>query len=349
MGQSLLDYGDVVISTLPNPDDPRLLKIHKKGFLEMLRSASPEEVDEWASFYPLWYLTRFRKMPVLWSPSGKKVRVGLPRLRSHRSDYYSWIRFLPLPRDGYWYLLTLTLFRSVSFYDAWKNINRWTSGFLHRFRVYLKTKYQAEISYLWVVEVHRDGYPHVHILFMMPYVRELSFQVLLSRFQSYWVDDRGNPLCAPQGVDLKYLGRNVSAVRDYLLKYLVKDHHRYWRVQLLSDGRVVYRKSSALIWLYKVRLFGMSRDIRAKHRERESSRPKRASDYVFYGFVSANSLHKLFYRSDGLSYEEFLEGLGKRCALEFSEDRLPILVPSAFSSQGLPSSDDVYDDLVESF
>jgi len=315
----------------------------------MLRSASPEEIDEWASFYPLWYLTRFRLMSVFWSPSMKKVRVGVPRLRSHRSDYYSWIRFLPLPRNGYWYLLTLTLYRSISFHDAWKNINRWTSKFLHRFRVYLKTKYQVEISYLWVVEVHRDGYPHVHILFMMPYVHELNFQRLLSKFQSYWVDDDGNPLCAPQGVDLKYLGRNVQAVRDYLLKYLVKDHHRYWRVVLLPDGKVAYRRSSALMWLFKVRLFGMSQDIRANLRERESSRQKKALDYVFYGLVPANRLHKLFYKSNGVSYEEFVDGLPKHCVLEFPEDRLPVLVPSAFSSRGSPSSDGDYDELVENF
>ncbi len=93
----------------------------------------------------------------------------------------------------------------------------------------------------------------------------------------------------------------------------------------------------------------MSQDIRVKLRERESSRPKRASDYVFYGFVSANRVHKLFYKSDGVSYEEFLEGLGKHCAFEFPEDRLPVLVPSAFSSQGSPSSDDVYDELIENF
>jgi len=344
-----MGYEDVVVCPMPNPDDPRLRKVHKKGFLEMLRSASSEEIDEWASLYPAWYLSRFRKMFVLWSPSAKKVRVGVPRLRSHRSDYYSWIRFLPLPRGGYWYLLTLTLYRSVSLQDAWRNINRWTSRFLHRFRVYLKTKYNAEVSYLWVVEVHRDGYPHVHVLFMMPYIYDLNFYVLLSKFQSYWVDDNGNSLCAPQGVDLKYLGRNVQAVRDYLLKYLVKEHHKYWRVGMIPDGRVVYRKSSALMWLFRVRLFGMSQDIRAKLRERESLRQKNSSDYVWYGFVSANRLHKIFYKQFGVSYEELIGGLVKHCVLEFSEENLPLLVPSAFGSQGSSLSDGFYDELMESF
>ncbi len=351
MARSVLAYQDAVVVPFPNPDHPKLFKVHKKGFVGDMKGASVDEVEEWAGLYPAWYMKRFRRLLVFWSAKDKKVRVSLPKLRSHRSDYYAWIKYLPLPEDGgYWYLLTLTLYREVGFDNAWKNVNRWTSKFLNRFRTYLKTKYGVSPSYLWVVEVHRDGYPHTHILFRMPYIHELNIKALLSMFQSYWVDDEGNPLCAPQGVDLKYIGRDVQRVRDYCLKYLVKNHHKYWRVQLLPDGRVAFRRSSSRMWLYKVKLFGMSQDIRAKMREKskEDKANKGASDYTFFGSVSANRLHKLVYKPLGIPYEYWIDNLPEIGWMEYSDDRLPELVPSAFNSRSGPS-DGVYDELVEIF
>jgi hypothetical protein len=310
---------------------------------------SDEEVEEWKALYPVWYMRRLRKLLVLWSSKDKKVRVVVPKSRAHRSDYYAWVKYLPLPEGGYWYLLTLTLYRHVGFNRAWRSINRWTSRFLNRFRTYLKTKYGVELSYVWVVEVHKDGFPHVHVLFRMPFVKELDIKTLLSMFQSYWVDDDGRPLCAPHGVDLEYIGRNVQRVREYVLKYLVKNHHKYWRVQLLPNGMVAYRQSSACMWLYRVRLFGMSQDIRAKVKERSKGRAEGGgSGYTFFGSVSSNRLHKLFYRPFGIPYEYWVENLPQVCWMEYPDKHLPVLVPSAFSSRASPS-DGSLDDLMAYF
>jgi hypothetical protein len=350
MGRSVLGYQDVVVCPFPNPDDPKLFRVHKKGFAGEIKGASPEEVEEWGALYPAWYAKVFRRLVVFHDPENKKVRVCVPKLRSHRSDYYAWIKYLPLPEGGYWYLLTLTLFRSISFDDAWKNINRWVSALLNRFRTYLKTKYKVELSYIWVIEVHRDGYPHSHILFRMPFIKDLDFKTLLSMFQSYWVDDKGNSLCAPQGVDLEYIGRDVQRVKDYVLKYLVKQHHKYWRVELLSDGRVVYRRSSSRMWLYRVRLFGMSQDIRKALREkqREEGAGKTPPKLEWYGTVSANRLHKLMYKPYGIPYEYWLGNLPEICWMEYPDRHLPELCPSVFSARGSPWDGSI-DGLMESF
>jgi len=348
MGRSVLAYEDVVVIPFPDPDDPRLYRVHKKGFAEEIKRASEEEVEEWGRLYPVWHRRKFRKMPVLWSPSEKKVCVMVPKLRSHRADYYAWIKYLPLPEGGYWYLLTLTLFREVGFDNAWKNINRWTSKFLNRFRTYLKTKYGVNPSYVWVVEIHRDGFPHVHILYRMPFIQELNFQVLLKMFQSYWVDDAGNPLCAPNGVDLEYIGRDVQRVRDYVLKYLVKQHHKYWAVQELPNGMVGFRRSTSRIWLYRVKLFGMSQDIRAKLREKqkEDKANKKSSGYEFYGTVSANRLHKHVYAPLGIPWWYWVGNLPEIGSMEYEDKLLPILVPSAFPTRASPSDGSI-DNLME--
>jgi len=347
---SVLDFKDVVVVPMGDPDDARLRKVHKKGFVAEMRSLSAEELDEWVALYPVWYLRAYRRMPVLWCPDKKKVRVMVPNLRSHRAGYYAWFKYVLLPDGGYWYLLTLTLFRSVPMHQAWASINRWVSRALNRFRTYLKTKYRAEISYIWVVESHKDGYCHVHVLFRMPYIHELNFRKLLSMFQSYWVDDEGRPLCAPNGVDLKCIGRNVQFVREYVLKYLVKQHKQYWGFRLLPDGRVAFRRSTGYIWLFKVRLFGMSQDIRAKVREYLKSRrgDKSVCGWKWYGVVSANRLHKLFYKPLGIPFESWIEVLPERGYMEYPDRHLPELVPSAFSSRGSPV-DDEYSEVIEHF
>jgi hypothetical protein len=342
MGRSVLACEDAVVIPCPNPDDPRLFRVHKKGFADEVKSMSDDEVLEWMDLYSAWYYKKFRRLPVLWSSEEKKVRVLVPKLRTHRSDYYAWIKHLPLP-EGYWYLLTLTFYRSVGFRRAWQHVNRWVSKFLNRFRTYLKTKYGAQVSYIWVIEVHRDGFPHIHILYRMPYIQELNIRKLVEMFHSYWVDDEGQSLCAFHGVDLQYIGRDAQYVKEYVLKYLVKDHHKYWRVQLLPDGRVAYRRSSALMWLFRVRLFGMSQDIRKKLKQGEKA--KGSSGYVYFGTVSASQLHKFVHDKYNIPYWYMIWNLPEGGCVELSEDMLPVLCPSAFSR----ASPDVEDDLLSSF
>ncbi len=337
---------DVDVYPFPSSDDPKLAVIHKKGFAEAVKKASKEEVWEYANLFPAWYYKKLRKLPV-YLRDGKRVIVLTPKLRSHRKGYYYWIKHLPLPSGGNWYLLTLTLYRSVSIEEAWKNINHWTSAFLHRFRKMLHRKYGVELSYLWVIEVHMDGYPHVHILFSMPYVKELNFSTLLRLFQSFWVDDDGRSLCAPHGVDLKYIGKDVSQVKAYVLKYLVKNHHKYWRFAS-GNGMVAVRKSTRLIWLFRVRLFGMSQNIRRPLKDGSG----RKEEIKWYGHTSANLVHKLFYKHLGIPFEYWIWGFMERGRFECEASNLPALVPQAFPSSGGSldvSLDDPYYDLLENF
>jgi hypothetical protein len=167
-------------------------------------------------------------------------------------------------------------------------------------------------------------------------------------FQSYWVDDAGNPLCAPNGVDLKFIGRDVRRVRDYVLKYLVKDHHKVWQIKLLSDGRVAFRLSTACIWLFRVRLFGMSMDIREGLRKKREEEKKvaRSSGWVWYGTTPSSRVYRLYCKD--VAWEDWVSSLSEKLYLELEDKHLPELVPSAFSSRGSPS-DDYYDELVENF
>jgi hypothetical protein len=293
-------YKDLVEYSYPDPFDVRLSFMNQKGFLAYLRSLNEYELLDFAKLYPAWRDQRLRKCAVI---KFKKVgeekieyRVYVPRLRALRRGYYAWIKDLELPA-GYYRLITLTLHRGISIIEAWKNINNWVSACLHRVRTKLKRRYKVDMYYLWVVEVHKDGYPHVHILYSLSrYVKGLVFEELLRIFQESWVDDKGNRLCADQGVDIRYIGRNVERVKEYVLKYLVKDHDKVWGVRV-EGGLVRVRLSTLLIWAFRVRMFGMSqkfkRAMRAKYYSCEFL--GKTSVYLLWRFVF-NGLDFAFFK-----------------------------------------------------
>jgi hypothetical protein len=244
---------------------------------------------ELAKLYPVWYQSSKRRVFVF--RDGQRLLIRPNNKRAFNRRYYAWLKHLDIPK-GRWVLLTLTLRRDIGLQDAWANINTWTSEFLQRMRVYLKkVKGVSQFSYFWVVEPHGDDFPHVHILAKFPFVD-------IERIYGWWKSEAGN-LSAFQGVDVEFIGSSEN-VREYLLKYLVKRHHRYWDFEKLPDGRVRVRESTLWMWYFRVRLFGMSRDLR---------RPKRASSGVeLLGFTTLDRVWELFYRPLGISEDVFWSG-----------------------------------------
>ncbi len=170
------------------------------------------------------------------------------------------------------------------------------------------------ISYIWFIEPHEDGYPHVHILISFPFVP-------MHRIVNWWRDGSGNPLSAPQGVDVKFIGQNTQQVKDYLLKYLVKSHDKLFTFQALdrirgftSPFRSLVRLSTLLIWFYSVRLFGHSRGF--------FLRPSVVQHYDFQGFVSAYSLYRSRYAPINVDFSEFLLGMYYTESLDLSQDTI---------------------------
>jgi len=117
-------------------------------------------------------------------------------------------------------------------------------------------------------------------------------------FHSWWVSKDGSRLSALHGVDLKLIGNNPVQVRDYVLKYLVKSHNKYWGYT--RDGyKVTVRASTLLIWVFRVKLFGMSRDLRAPMR-------KSSVRLAYVGSTTAYRVWKAFYEELKISYDAWL-------------------------------------------
>jgi hypothetical protein len=305
--------------------DPSLLKVLSdwSGGRDARNSHNALEL---ARLFVLWFLLQLKRLPVILKyvvpsvpkdvkevtvehlqallgvPKKKSVVVRAPRYRAFRKGYYAWVKYVDLPKVP-WVLITLTLKRDVALQDAWARISKFVSEFLHRFRVYLrKVKRFTEFHYLWVIEPHEDGYPHVHILASFPFVD-------VEQIYAWWKSD-GVQLSAFQGVDVEFIGHDVEKVRNYVLKYLVKNHDKYWHLYIRGD-EVTVRLSTLLMWYFRVPLLGMSRSIRALARAlraRARSQSDGSEFGVFVGISDFWLLWRLFYKPLKIPLSQFFLG-----------------------------------------
>jgi hypothetical protein len=288
--------------------DPSVLKVLSdwSGGRDVRNSHNALEL---AKAYVWWWIKKIRRLPTslkfvqvgsdLPKLRRKSVIVRLPKLRAFRKTYYYWVKYVDLPKGAPWVLITLTLSRDILLQDAWANINRWVSDFLQRFRVYVVRK-GGVFHYMAVVERHADDYPHVHILASFPFVP-------IERIYSWWRDNQ-RQLSAFQGVDVKFLGNNVQAVRDYVVKYLVKDFPKLWHFHMDKDWNVSVRASTLLLWYFRVRLLMMSKSI-ARLRARSVVPSSSSSEFcVFVGYSDVKLVWSYYYKPLGIAFSEFLVG-----------------------------------------
>ncbi len=271
-----------------------------------------------AKLYPIWYekYAKGRRLKVYHFKDSKKISVSLPKLRVFRKNFYYWLKFLPLPNAS-WVLLTLTLSRNIDLQDAWANIGSWVRDFLQRFRVYLrKVKKFSQFHYFWVLEYHKDSYPHIHIICSFPFIE-------IEKIFEWWVDNEGKQLSEFQGVDVKFIGGSQN-VKDYLLKYLVKQHSHYWAFHRLPGNRVRVKLATLFAWYFRVRIFGMSKSLLKLARSLRSSWVPSA-DCEFKGFTYAFYVWKTFYRFFNISPSMFWSGFIDCGSIERSDFYLPFL------------------------
>jgi hypothetical protein len=305
--------------------DPSLLKVLSdwSGGRDARNSHNALEL---ARLFVLWFLFQLKRLPVILKyvvpsvpkevkevtveylkallgvPKKKSVVVRAPRYRAFRKGYYAYVKYLDLPKVN-WVLITLTLKREISPQDAWAYISRWVSKFLHRFRVYLrKVKGFTEFHYIWAIEDHEDGYPHIHILASFPFVD-------VHQIYEWWKSEVGQ-LSAFNGVDVEFIGRDVERIKEYVLKYLVKNHHRYWQFSINGD-EVKVRLSTLFMWYFRVPLLFMSRSLRKLvrvMRARYRAQSQSSEFGVFVGISDFWHVWRLMYKPLKIPLSEFFRG-----------------------------------------
>ena len=168
--------------------------------------------------------------------------------------YYAKYRNLEFPRGKKWVLVTLTLSRDIDLVTAWSKVGLWASQFLHNLRTHFYRK-GVKVPYFWVIEPHKDGYPHVHILVAFPFLP-------LEKLKGWWPHSEG------QGVDVRFIGDDYQQVKDYVIKYLVKSQYVDFHIDF-KEGYIEFGIIPFLLWACRVRLLGRSRGFTLKEIRKE--------------------------------------------------------------------------------
>ena len=192
----------------------------------------------------------------------RRYRYAFRKSRYINVRYYSRYKYLDFPQGRKWVLITLTLSRDIDMFTAWSSIGGWVSRFLHNLRTYFYRK-GVRVPYFWVIEPHRDGYPHVHILVAFPFLP-------LERLQRWWSYSES------QGVDVRFIGGDYKQVKGYVLKYLVKSQYVDFSVR---DGYIEFGLVPFLLWACRVRLLGRSRALTLRESKGER-------EWLFIGIAS---------------------------------------------------------------
>ena len=231
-----------------------------------------------------------------------KYRYSYKNSRYINPRYYAKYKYLSLPEGRKWVLITLTLSRDIDLVTAWSNIGSWVSQFLHNLRTHFYRK-GVKVPYLWVVEAHKDNYPHVHILVAFPFIP-------LEKLQSWWSYSES------QGVDVKFIGSDTERVRNYVLKYLLKSQYVDFEINY-KERYIEFGIIPFLLWACRVRVLGRTRGFKLLELRRKS-------DWVYIG--SAHLETDVVY-----DVRESLEFL----TLEYDTKEIKTLVTSFLQSSGL--------------
>jgi hypothetical protein len=142
----------------------------------------------------------------------------------------------------------------------------------------------------------------VHILASFPFVD-------VEQIFNWWKSE-GAHLSAFNGVDVEFIGRDVEKVKEYVLKYLVKNHGKYWWFSVRGD-EVTVRLSTLLIWYFRVPLLGMSRSLRQLvrvMRARYRAQSQGSEFGVFVGISDFWHVWRLLYKPLNIPISEFFLG-----------------------------------------
>jgi len=148
--------------------------------------------------------------------------------------------------------LTLTFDpRRVSLTSAWSHLSELIKRTMNYLKIYAKRESEARgvklnVQYIWVIEVQKNGYPHVHVFY--PSIKRL---IDVNQIQQIW------------GVGFVFI-KKLEGVKigAYMSKYL-------------SKGQGL-EKALPYVWFFKIRLYGASNMVILKT-------PRGESKYVFIG------------------------------------------------------------------
>ena len=128
--------------------------------------------------------------------------------------------------------------------------------------------YLPSNRYVWIMEPHKTGYPHLHVIIFEDVNKET--QDAISRLWS----KKYKAGSADHGVNfaIKTPDESIRSIRNYLMKYVAKGFSstgsKFEDGHTWGTGELVF---NALVWKHKWRIFGASRSLSKVMRHKKKS------------------------------------------------------------------------------
>lgn len=118
--------------------------------------------------------------------------------------------------------------------------------------------YLPKVPYVWVMEPHKSGYPHLHVIIFADVderTQEAIKKLWAKKYKAGSLENGANfTVSKPE--------HGIKSIRNYLMKYIVKGFlstgSKFGEGDSWSAGELVF---NALVWKHQWRLFGASRDL----------------------------------------------------------------------------------------
>lgn len=186
-------------------------------------------IHRWTSYYRNRQLVKLYKLDTWWKEN--KTPVTLLTLTTYQDGELSrTIKGMPVTIDESFILLK----------SGWDKLSK------------ILRKYVPDILYIWVIEPHRTGYPHIHVILFGEVSRELQEKMKRLWAEKYQVGSKTH--------GLNFMSRSssedIASLRNYLMKYISKG--------FLSDGKWTKEEFvyNVLIWKFGYRTFQPSKKLK---------------------------------------------------------------------------------------
>lgn len=143
---------------------------------------------------------------------------------------------------------------------VWENIKKGFRKTLDIIRIMFK---KSGVSYFWVTEPHKSGYPHIHLCLFTKINEEQKV-----RIKEHWTKKQkiGS---VKHGISFEE-GSSIKSIKNYLLKYMSKSCN-YSNMKTLNKGQKYF---NMIAWDEKIRLIGFSQDISKKFKIEKTEKLK---------------------------------------------------------------------------
>lgn len=128
-----------------------------------------------------------------------------------------------------------------------------------------------DLTYIWIVEPHKSGYPHYHVVLFHDVSDSLQDKIRRIWFEKYQAGSYDH------GVDFSVRApeESIKSIRNYLMKYVMKgflpSESRYSKRDEWTPQELVF---NAVVWKNHYRLWDSSRNLKKVMAYQGEERPK---------------------------------------------------------------------------